>query len=233
MNTFSSFHREEVANPACVPAREQSTILQGHKQLLGRQPIPLHHTLPSNSHPPCLWEAFHTDHRGTAKLQVQFRKPWPAGRTGASPAAQPRRQNATGTLLGGSPHSSQSPALKHTSSCTNNLWPTAKVALQASDGTAKAECVMEQPFSSKNNLKGKEGSKIQVKYSMGIIKTAQTVPLLMCLTLDNWVSFWHSQIFQGKKPNNCLDPTRRKKPEERPRPEHNNAATLSMLHSVS
>lgn len=68
---------------------------------------------------------------------------------------------------------------------------------------------------------------------MGIIKIAQTVPLLMCLTLDNWVSFWHSQIFQGKKPNNCLDPTRRKKPEERPRPEHNDAATLSMLHSVS
>lgn len=60
---------------------------------------------PTTSHtpikfPPCLWEAFHTDHRGTAKLQVQFSKPWLAGRAGASPAAQPRRQNNAGTVLG-------------------------------------------------------------------------------------------------------------------------------------
>lgn len=68
---------------------------------------------------------------------------------------------------------------------------------------------------------------------MGIIMTAQTVPLLMCLALGNWVSFRHSQIFQGKKPNTCLDATRRKKLQERPRPEHNDAATSSVLHSAS
>lgn len=68
---------------------------------------------------------------------------------------------------------------------------------------------------------------------MGISATAQTGPLLVCLALGNWVSFWHSQIFQGKKPNNCLDAMRREKLQESLRPEHNDAATLSVLHSAS
>lgn len=184
--------------------------------------------------PPCLWEAFHTDHRGTAKLQVQFCKPWLAGRAGASPAAQPRQQNTTGAVLGGSPHCSQSPALKYTSSCTKSFWSAVKGALQAPDGTAKAQSGMEQCFSSKNMLRGKEGSKIQAKNSMGIIRIAQTVPLLMHLALDNWVSFWHRvRPSKEKSQTIVLIPPRRKKLEERARPEHNDAVTSSVLHSAS
>lgn len=143
------------------------------------------------SHTPIKFPPFTQITEGTAKLQVQFCKPWLAGRAGASPAAQPRWQNTTGAVLGGSPHCSQSPALKCTSSCTKSLRSAAKGALQAPDGTAKAQSGMEQCFSSKNKLEGKEGSKIQVKDSMGVIRIAQTVPLLTCLALDNWVSFWH------------------------------------------
>lgn len=107
-------------------------------------------------------------------------------------ALQPSPAGTTGLEQSGRVSSPQpEPCSEHTSSCTNHLWTTAKGALQASDSTAKAQRGMEQHFSSKNKLEGKEGSKIQVNYSMGIIRIAQTEPLLMCLALDNWVSFWH------------------------------------------
>lgn len=74
----------------------------------------------------------HKSQGGTAKLQVQFCKASLVRRAANSPVGQPRQQNTAGALLGGSSHTNQSPALKYTSSSTNNLLVNCKGSMAGS-----------------------------------------------------------------------------------------------------